>query len=142
MKRCLLIQVISSIVIFFASVFTAHAADVGISFSIAQPGFFGRIDIGSFPRPEVIYPKPVIIGTPVRGAAAKPLYLRVPPHHRNNWGKYHAGYNAHGRPVYFVTERWYSNVYAPGQKAKIKSQAGHHFQKQHKTHPNGKGRGR
>lgn len=33
----------------------ALAADVGISVSIGQPGFYGRLDIGDYPQPQVIY---------------------------------------------------------------------------------------
>ncbi len=39
----------------------AHAADVGVSISIGQPGFYGRIDIGRFPQPQVIYAEPRVI---------------------------------------------------------------------------------
>jgi len=33
----------------------AHAADVGVSISVGQPGFYGQIDIGDFPQPQLIY---------------------------------------------------------------------------------------
>ena len=35
------------------------AADVGVSISIGEPGFYGRIEIGNAPRPDVIFSKPV-----------------------------------------------------------------------------------
>ena len=41
------------------------ATDVGVSVSVNQPGFYGRIDLGNQPPPMVIYAEPVIIG-PVR----------------------------------------------------------------------------
>lgn len=31
------------------------AADVGVSISIGQPGFYGRLDIGDYPQPQLIY---------------------------------------------------------------------------------------
>ena len=33
---------------------SAVAADVGVSISIGQPGFYGQLDIGDFPQPQVI----------------------------------------------------------------------------------------
>jgi hypothetical protein len=91
--------------------FVSQAADVGVSVSIGQPGFYGRIDIGSFPRPQLLYPQPVIIQrTPVQYA---PVYLHVPPGHAKDWGKHCRHYNACARPVYFVQESWYNDVYVP-----------------------------
>jgi hypothetical protein len=90
----------------------AFAADVGVSVNIAQPGFYGRIDIGQVPQPVVIYPQPVIIDQ--RGPVMlEPIYLRVPPGHERHWDKYCRHYNACGLPVYFVQDRWYRDVYAP-----------------------------
>ncbi len=87
------------------------AADVAGSVSINQPGLYGRIDIGNFPPPQLIYPQPVLIQqVPV---APQPVYLHVPPGHAKNWGKHCARYNACGQPVYFVQENWYQNVYVP-----------------------------
>lgn len=41
----------------------ALAADVGVSVTIGQPGFYGRIDIGDYPypQPRVIYSQPRIV---------------------------------------------------------------------------------
>jgi hypothetical protein len=87
------------------------AADVGVSVSIGQPGFYGRIDIGGYPQPQVIYRQPVIIE---RGPFDRPpIYLHVPPGHAKNWGKHCRKYNACGERVYFVKEDWYSREYAP-----------------------------
>lgn len=44
--------------------------------------------------------------------APAPLYLRVPPGHERNWGKHCRKYDACGRPVYFVQDDWYNNVYS------------------------------
>ncbi len=91
---------------------SAFAADVGVSVSIGQPGFYGRIDLGSFPsRPPVIYGQPRIIERSV--IVGDPVYLRVPPGHRKNWGKHCGQYNACGEQVYFVQDNWYEREYIP-----------------------------
>ena len=89
----------------------AQATDVGVSISVGQPGFYGRIDIGPQWQPQLVYPQPVIIQrAPV---AYAPVYLRVPPGHEKHWSKHCARYDACGRPVYFVRDSWYREVYAP-----------------------------
>ena len=94
----------------------AVAADVGVSVSVGQPGFYGRIDIGNFPQPQVIYPKPVVIQSVA--VVPQPIYLHVPPGHAKNWRKHCGKYNACNQPVYFVREDWYNNVYVPSYQAK------------------------
>jgi len=92
---------------------TAMAADVGVSINVGQPGFYGRIDVGDFPQPRLIYAQPVIIERPGRYIEQQPIYLRVPPGHAKKWAKHCAAYNACGQRVYFVQDRWYTNEYAP-----------------------------
>ena len=106
---------------------TALAADVGVSVSIGQPGFYGRIDIGNAPPPVLIYSQPVIIQRV--HAAPQPIYLRVPPGHAKKWSKHCQKYDACGRPVYFVKDDWYNNVYVP------------HYRQVHAS-SNGKGHGK
>jgi hypothetical protein len=89
------------------------AVDLGISISIGQPGYYGRIDIGDFPRPQLIYPQPVLIQSAPRGGILPPIHLRVPPGHAKHWSKHCHEYNACGQPVYFVQESWYNDVYVP-----------------------------
>ena len=96
----------------------ALAADVGVSVSLGQPGFYGRIDIGNVPQPQLIYATPVIIQTVPVGVVRQPVYLRVPPGHEKKWSKHCRKYNACGRPVYFVQQDWYTNVYAPDYRSK------------------------
>jgi opacity protein-like surface antigen len=36
---------------------SALAADMGVSINIAQPGFYGRINVGHFPQVQVVYPQ-------------------------------------------------------------------------------------
>ncbi|HMV53358.1 MAG TPA: hypothetical protein PLX20_01180 [Rhodocyclaceae bacterium] len=88
------------------------SADVGISVRIGQPGYYGRIDIGDYPSPMLVYPDPVVI-VPPPGAVRGPLYLRVPPGHMHDWRRHCHRYSACGRPVYFVQDNWYTDVYAP-----------------------------
>lgn len=108
MKRFLFVVTIA---LFAAS---AQASDVNVSVSVGQPGFYGRIDIGSAPPPEVIYTKPVTVRPPHgHPPPQQPLYLRVPPGHQKKWSKHCAQYNACGQPVYFVKDKWYNDVYVP-----------------------------
>jgi hypothetical protein len=91
----------------------ALATDVGASIGIAQPGFYGQINIGDFPRPPVIYAEPVWIARPAKVVYVQPVYLRIPPGHEKNWSKHCGEYGACGRPVYFVREDWYQTQYVP-----------------------------
>jgi len=91
----------------------AFATDVGLSISIGQPGFYGQIDIGSMPQPQVIYAQPVVIVPVPVGVVYQPIYLRVPPVQAQHWVRYCSRYNACGRPVYFVRDSWYNDVYVP-----------------------------
>ncbi len=90
----------------------AQAADVGVSISLGQPGFYGQIELGNYPRPRVIYAEPVVIQRAPR-VVYEPVYLRVPPGHQKNWRSYCGRYGACGRPVYFVRDDWYRDEYAP-----------------------------
>lgn len=89
----------------------ALAADVGVSISVGQPGFYGRIDIGDYPVPAIIYPHPIIIHRSM--VEYEPIFLHVPPGHAKRWSYYCGRYNACGRPVYFVEDGWYNEVYVP-----------------------------
>ena len=112
-----------------AATLPAFAADVSVS--VGQPGFYGRIDIGNAPPPVLIYPQPVVIQKVYVAQPPPPLYLHVPPGHAQKWSKHCHKYDACSRPVYFVKDDWYNNVYVP------------HYQKE-KAHPssNGKGHGK
>ncbi len=94
-----------------AATASALATDVGVSISVGQPGFYGRIDIGGFPPPRILYPQPMIIEhVPME---RPPIYLRVPPGHAKHWSKHCREYNACGERVYFVRDDWYQNEYVP-----------------------------
>ena len=125
MKRSLLAILLAT------AVTTALAADVGISISVGQPGFYGQIDIGNAPRPVLIYPQPVVIQRVQVVESVQPIYLHVPPGHAKNWKKHCQKYDACARPVYFVKDDWYNNVYVP------------HYEQEHgKGKGQGKGKGK
>ena len=91
----------------------ALAADVGVSVTMGQPGFYGRIDVGGVAPPRVLYREPVVISPAPGRVVRAPIYLRVPPGHAKNWRKFCGRYNACGQPVYFVQDSWYNDVYVP-----------------------------
>ena len=107
MKRLLMTATLTAI----ALSTPAFAADIGVSVNIGQPGFYGRLDIGGFPPPALIYAQPRFIpGVPM---SRPPIYLRVPPDHATHWDKNCRKYNACGERVYFVQDNWYNREYAP-----------------------------
>jgi hypothetical protein len=87
------------------------ATSVGVSIDIAQPGVYGRIDIGNYPQPRVVYAQPIVIARPVYRVEQQPVYLYVPPGHQKKWSKFCGRYNACGQPVYFVQEEWVRERY-------------------------------
>lgn len=91
----------------------AMAANIGLSVQVGEPGFFGRIDIGGAPPPQLIYQQPVVIHAPPVELERAPIYLHVPPEHAAHWAKYCRRYNACGERVYFVKDDWYRNEYVP-----------------------------
>ena len=92
---------------------SAFSADVAVSVSVGEPGFYGRLDIGKFPQPRVVYARPIVVEQPPEYVAIEPIYLHVPPGHEKHWNKHCREYNACGRPVYFVRDDWYNNEYVP-----------------------------
>jgi hypothetical protein len=123
--------------LFLAASGAALATDVGVSISVGQPGFYGRIDIGNAPPPVLVYPQPVVV-QPVRvvqPVPVQPVYLHVPPGHAKNWSKHCHKYDACARPVYFVKDDWYNNVYVPHYQTEKGKGKGH-------GKGNGKGNGK
>jgi hypothetical protein len=129
MKRFLIVALAS----FFLT--TANAADVGISISLGQPGFYGQIDIGDYPPPRLIYTEPVIIEHVV--VVEQPIYLHVQPNHVKHWETYCSEYQACGQRVYFVEDSWYEDVYVTDYQKKHGNQ-GNHGHKKHKNNGNDK----
>ena len=131
-----------------AAVGSAQAyTDVGVSLSIGQPGFYGRIDLGNAPPPQLIYTQPVMIERVMVQPA--PVYLRVPIGHERAWGRYCGQYGGCGRPVYFVRDDWYRNTYAPhyqqhyygGGWQEARRDRDHDGIPDHRDSDNGKGHG-
>jgi len=101
--------------------------NVGVSIGVNQPGMYGRIDIGNFPQPPLIYPQPMVIVPSPMAQYQQPIYMYVPPGHQKNWAKHCMRYNACGQPVYFVQEDWVRERYEEGR---------------HRPFPGDQGRGR
>ncbi|MDD2932781.1 MAG: hypothetical protein PHO76_02755 [Methylotenera sp.] len=145
MKRFLFIVAVASSLLSVP----AMAADVGVSVSIGQPGFYGRIDIGDYPypQPRVIYRQPRVVERVY--IESEPIYLRVPPGHAKNWSKHCRKYNACGERVYFVQDNWYNNEYAPRYQERQHDRGdehsdyndGHRESHGNKHQKNGKGHG-
>lgn len=101
---------------------SALAADVGASISVGEPGFYGRLDIGGFPPPALIYREPVVV---VPGVIPGPVaYLRVPPGHAKHWSRYCGNYGACGQRVYFVRDEWYTREYVPRYRERYSTYPG------------------
>jgi hypothetical protein len=92
--------------------------DVGVSIGISQPGVHGRIDIGRYPQPQLVYTRPVIVTPPrIVVVQPQPVYMWVPPGQRKNWRKHCQAYGACGTAVVFVRDGGYpQQVYVQGQR--------------------------
>jgi len=110
--HCTVLRVAAAGALALGAAAAGAQTSVGVSIGIQQPGVYGRIDIGSAPPPPVVYAQPMIaVPVPVQARPEPPLYLYVPPGHQKNWRKHCARYDACGRPVYFVQERWVRERY-------------------------------
>lgn len=114
---------------------TLALAQVGVSITLGDPGFYGRVDIGDYPPPRLIYAKPILVEpVPVAGP---PIYLRVPPGQARQWDRHCREYGACGRPVYFLESNWYEQVYVPAYRSRHHDGPGGRDR-----HGEGKGHGR
>ena len=115
--KAVLMKAVIAGLIAAGSATTALAGDVGVAVNINAPGLYGQISIGGgvpapellLPRPTIVVPARVVVGVP----PPEPLYLHVPPGHERHWAQHCREYNACNRPVYFVSEHWYHDVYTP-----------------------------
>lgn len=124
-----------------AAAFPVLASDVAVSVSIGQPGFYGHIDIGGYPQPQVIYQQPRVMYQAAIHRA--PIYLHVPPGHAKNWRKHCRQYNACGERVYFVQDTWYQHEYVPHyQQRHGDRRDGHHGDNGDDRHGNDRSHGR
>ena len=94
-----------------ATMLPAFAADIDFNVTIGQPGFYGRIDIGDYPQPRILYRRPMMVEQVAYDR--EPIYLRVPPGHAKNWRRHCRKYDACGERVYFVQNDWYQREYVP-----------------------------
>lgn len=129
MKRFLFAAVLAAVVA------PALAADVAISVSVGQPGFYGQIDVGDYPPPRVLYRRPIVVEQVE--VIRPPVYMRVPPGHARNWRKHCREYDACGEQVYFVQSGWYNREYVP----RYQERHGEYRDEHPGKHP-GKGQGR
>jgi hypothetical protein len=95
---------------------------VGVSIGINQPGVYGRINIGNYPPPPLVYAQPVVIMPGPVAVQRAPIYLYVPPAQQRGWSRYCGRYGACGQPVYFVQERWVRERY---EHERAQAQRGH-----------------
>lgn len=130
MMKYFAIAAVLAVATFTTSTF---AADVGMSVSIGQPGFYGRLDVGDYPQPRVIYVQPRVIERVARDR--EPIYLRVPPGYARNWRRHCDEYDASGERVYFVQDNWYNHEYAPRYREQ------HHDYENDHDHDHGDGYG-
>lgn len=86
------------------------SASAQVSISVGQPGFFGRVELGAYAPPPLVYGPPVLVSGSYVG---DPVYLRVPLDQRRHWARYCGRYRACGQRVLFVRDDWYLNSYAP-----------------------------
>ncbi len=125
---------------FVAVAAPALAADVAMSISIGQPGFYGQIDIGGYPPPRVLYRRPIMVEQVE--IVRSPIYLRVPPGHARNWRKHCSEYNACGERVYFVQNNWYNREYVPRYQERHYEYRDERREKERDGHPgNSQGKG-
>jgi hypothetical protein len=96
-----------------AAAVAGAASAQGVSISAGDPDFFGPIEIGGAPPPELIDSRPVVIQPAPEFVGTSPIYLRVRPGYEAEWASHCFEYQACGRPVYFVSNYWYNVVYAP-----------------------------
>lgn len=136
MKRFLFVAAVAAMAV------PALAADARVSVQIGEPGFYGRIDIGGFPQPQLIYPQPVLIERVPAGVVRAPIYLRVPPGHVKNWRKHCRKYNACGQPVYFVQDSWYTQEYVPRYRESRRGHGQRHGNGRGNGHEKGHGKGK
>ena len=84
---------------------------VGVSIGINQPGVYGRINIGTYPEPQLVNAQPVVIVPAPVVVQRRPIYLYVPTEHQRDWRHHCARYSACNQPVYFVQENWVRERY-------------------------------
>lgn len=116
------------------------AADVNVSLSVGQPGFYGQIDIGDYPQPRVLYRQPRMVERVEMDRP--PIYMRVPPGHAQNWRRHCREYNACRERVYFVQDNWYRHEYMPRYRDRHQDYRDDDRNNRHDRRNDDRGRGR
>lgn len=134
MRRVFLAAALAASAMSGASV---SSADVGLSVDVGEPGFYGRISIGDYPRPEVIYSRPIYFER--EAIERPPVYLHVPPGYERHWRSHCHEFRACGERVYFVRDDWYEHEYAPRYRERHHRHHDHeHFDhRRHEGHRHG-----
>lgn len=91
-----------------------RSPDIGFSLSVAQPGVYGRIEIGPQQLPRVYYPQTVVVQPAHMGY--RPVYVYAPEPHMRHWPRHCQRYGACDRPVYFVRDEWVREHYRHGHR--------------------------
>ena len=140
MKRTLVLAALGATLV--AGAVPAIAADVGVSISVGEPGYYGRIDIGNQAPPQVVYRQPAVVQA-APYYVGPPAYLRVPPGHARHWSRHCGRYDACGQQVYFVRDDWYQRVYAPRYRQEHEWRGGYRYGegygREHGRHESGGG---
>lgn len=103
----------------------AWAADLDVAIPFSEPGVYGRIDIGRYPKPQLVVSTPVIAEPVPAQGLEQPIYLWVPPEHQQHWSEHCRTYHACSHPVYFIEHDWYKQyVLAPPQHREVDHQTG------------------
>lgn len=89
----------------------AFPADAGVSASVGEHNFYGRLDIGGYPTPRLIYQQSVAVKRV--SLSRQPIYLHVVPGHEKNWREHCYAYSACGERVYFVQHGWFNREFVP-----------------------------
>jgi hypothetical protein len=95
------------------------AGQFALAAQAAEFSYFGPVDTSIAPEPGVIYERVVKAAKQKPGdipqniRSAKVLYLHVPAGEERHWSAHCAKYQACEKPVLFVSEAWYQNVYLP-----------------------------
>jgi hypothetical protein len=108
MKRFIIAAALAAVAGFNTS---ALADDVGVSLSIGQPGFYGRLDMDNYPPPRVLYREPMRVER--ESMDRPPVYMRVPRGHARKWRNHCGEYGVCNERVYFVNHNWYNREYVP-----------------------------
>jgi hypothetical protein len=87
-------------------------AEVSAPVTLGEPEFYGRLELDEgYYRPRVVHDRPVVLDRRFQNMA--PIYVRAPRDQYRDWRRHCAKYDACERPVYFVRDEWYTQIYAP-----------------------------